>query len=80
MTSAVDLLTAIQGEPGDGLAWLALADCLEEAGREREADLVRASRVAPLRGLTRSATSVDGTALQALLALGARPTGPTPAR
>jgi uncharacterized protein (TIGR02996 family) len=40
--AAIDtLLAAIVADPGDDLAWLALADCLEEQGRKREAELTR---------------------------------------
>src|SRR5947199_268636 len=38
MTATSDLLSAIEHEPGDDLAWLALADSLEEAGDERRVD------------------------------------------
>jgi uncharacterized protein (TIGR02996 family) len=41
MPSEADLLTAIEREPGDELAWLALADCLEENGQDDRAELVR---------------------------------------
>jgi uncharacterized protein (TIGR02996 family) len=36
-----DLLRAIEADPADDLAWLALADCLEEAGETDRAEVVR---------------------------------------
>src|SRR5262245_64380730 len=53
MLSETDLLTAIEREPADALAWLALADCLEENGEADRAELVR------LREWLRSADAAD---------------------
>jgi uncharacterized protein (TIGR02996 family) len=41
MTALETLLSAIVGDPRDDSAWLALADCLEEQGRQDEAELTR---------------------------------------
>ena len=41
MPTEADLLRAIERDPGDDLAWLALADCLEEGGETDRAELVR---------------------------------------
>ncbi len=38
------LLGAIRADPGDGLAWMALADGLDEAGDPRRAELTRLTR------------------------------------
>jgi uncharacterized protein (TIGR02996 family) len=71
-----DLLTAIERDPGDELAWVALADCLEENGELDRAELVRlrewlrkADREDPQR-------SQNEARLQQLLAAGVRPAGP----
>ncbi|NBO91642.1 MAG: TIGR02996 domain-containing protein [Planctomycetia bacterium] len=52
MTDRETLLSAIARQPGDDIAWLALADCLEEEGHNRSADLLRLTR--QLRGLART--------------------------
>ncbi|MFO0845585.1 MAG: formylglycine-generating enzyme family protein [Gemmataceae bacterium] len=41
MAALDTLLAAIAADPADDFAWLALADCLEEQGRDREAELTR---------------------------------------
>jgi uncharacterized protein (TIGR02996 family) len=41
MTSAAELLSAVEADPADDLVWLALADRLEEDGQAAEAELVR---------------------------------------
>src|SRR5262249_52998879 len=41
MLTEADLLTAIERDPADNLAWLALADVLEERGEADRAELVR---------------------------------------
>jgi uncharacterized protein (TIGR02996 family) len=41
MPTESDLLRAIESDPGDDLAWLALADYLEETGEAERAELVR---------------------------------------
>jgi uncharacterized protein (TIGR02996 family) len=43
METMAALLEALARSPGDGLGWLALADCLEEAGDTDRAELVRLS-------------------------------------
>jgi uncharacterized protein (TIGR02996 family) len=52
MTNRETLLGAIAKEPGDEVAWLALADSLEEDGQTRQADLLRLTR--QLRGVGRT--------------------------
>src|SRR5262245_3138873 len=77
MTAVSDLLSAIEHEPGDDLAWAALADCLEESGRDREAELVRLRewlRSAELQDPERRAKEYR---LQRLIAEGVRPAGPS---
>jgi uncharacterized protein (TIGR02996 family) len=76
MHREADLLAGIAADPSDQLAWLALADCLEENGEDDRAELVRlrewcrfADREDPLRP-SREAR------LQALLASGVTPAGP----
>jgi uncharacterized protein (TIGR02996 family) len=69
------LLAAIQAEPEDDLAWLALADALEEAGDPR-AEITRL--VTYLRRTPRGQGRLEAEQrLQALLASGARPLMPT---
>jgi uncharacterized protein (TIGR02996 family) len=76
MLTEADLLTAIERGPGDALAWLALADWLEEAGQSERAELVR------LREWLRFADRLDPqrpdkeTRMQGLLARGVLPVGP----
>src|SRR4051794_24238521 len=41
MSDVERLWLALAREPGDDTGWLALADCLEEAGEPRRAELVR---------------------------------------
>jgi uncharacterized protein (TIGR02996 family) len=41
MPTESDLLRAIESDPGDDLAWLALADFLEESGEAERAELLR---------------------------------------
>jgi uncharacterized protein (TIGR02996 family) len=69
------LVAALHAGPGDDLAWLALADWLEEQGRAPQAELLRAQRA--LRGLGRG---TERTTLQtrvfALLARGVVPFAP----
>jgi uncharacterized protein (TIGR02996 family) len=75
--AAVDtMLAAIAADPGDDFAWLALADSLEEEGREREAELTRLRE-----WLRRAAPRTRGRRererrLQALLADGVVPVVP----
>jgi uncharacterized protein (TIGR02996 family) len=76
MTVATDLLEAIQREPADDLAWLALADCLEEDGHGREAELVRLREWLRYAGLHDPARRKNERRLQDLLAQGVRPAGP----
>src|SRR4051794_39945262 len=44
MDDEASLLEAIRHDPGDALAWLALADRLEEAGQPDRAELSRLTR------------------------------------
>ena len=57
MTDREKLLGAVAKEPGDDVAWLALADSLEEDGQMKHANLLRLTR--QLRGVGR--TVFDGT-------------------
>src|SRR5215813_6230106 len=41
MNTETALLTALHADPRDGLAWLALADCWEEAGEQLRAEHLR---------------------------------------
>jgi uncharacterized protein (TIGR02996 family) len=41
MDALATMLQAVAHDPGDDTAWLALADCLGEAGEERRAELLR---------------------------------------
>ena len=52
MTDRDTLLGAIAREPGDEVAWLALADSLEEDGQTKQAALLRLTR--QLRGVGRA--------------------------
>jgi len=79
MTAASELLSAIEQDPGDDLAWLALADCLEESGRDREAELVRLREWLRFADLLHPERRSKERRLQALIAEGARPPGPVTA-
>jgi uncharacterized protein (TIGR02996 family) len=76
MTDEQVLLAALHPDPGDDAAWLALADCLEEAGQVQRAELLRLHR--GLRGQTegphRQGMEVR---IQHLLQAGVRPCVPT---
>src|SRR5262245_9645040 len=77
MTATLDLLTAIERDPADDLAWLALADCLEEVGEERRADLVRLREWLRVAELDHPERRGKERRLQALIAEGVRPAVPT---
>jgi uncharacterized protein (TIGR02996 family) len=71
------MLSAIAADPGDDMAWLALADCLEEQGRPDQADLVRLRE-----RLRREPSDQPGrlereARLQEMLASGVHPVTPT---
>jgi uncharacterized protein (TIGR02996 family) len=70
------LLAALHADPADNAAWLALADCLEEAGQTERAELLRLHR--RLRGLDEGPQRerMEGRLRQLLLA-GVRPCVPT---
>lgn len=75
MTPEETLLQAIATDPGDNMAWLALADCLEENGEIERAELVRVRE--SLREFKRSKSrGAAEDRLRELLAAGVRPTGP----
>jgi uncharacterized protein (TIGR02996 family) len=70
------LLSALAADPGDDAAWLALADCLEEQGRQQQAELTRLRewlRQTPLRDRRRRQRQRR---LHQLLAAGADPVVP----
>ncbi len=74
MTATRTLLDALHVEPGDPTAWLALADCLEEEGRDAEAHLLRLrQRLLDADAPTRPA---DEPELRRLLASGVAPCVP----
>ncbi|MGL4549845.1 MAG: SUMF1/EgtB/PvdO family nonheme iron enzyme [Gemmataceae bacterium] len=63
------LLRAIAADPSDAVAWLALADWLEEGGQAERAELLRVHRAVHAGG-------GDEGRLRGLLAAGVRPAGP----
>src|SRR4051794_6609560 len=69
------LLAALHADPGDEVAWLALADWLEEAGDPDRAELIRRHRSLPRTrpGKKRQAAEAR---IAALLAQGVRPCVP----
>lgn len=76
MDSEQLLLQALHEDPDDEMAWLALADCLEETGQPARAELLRLHR--QLRGLPegKDRTPLESR-VQELLASGVRPCVPT---
>src|SRR4051794_17059559 len=76
MTDQETLLAAIARDPADGLAWLALADWLEDDGQQPRAELLRLTRT--LLALDRADRQRPGLEARqwALLAAGARPCVP----
>lgn len=68
MTDQQTLLAAIVADPADGLAWLALADWLEEDGQPLRAELLRLTR--------KECTDDDQRRIVELLAGGVRPCVP----
>src|SRR5262249_3901446 len=77
MIAASELLGAIEREPGDDLAWLALADCLEESGQDREAELVRLREWLRFAELLHPERRAREFRLQRLIAEGVRPALPS---
>jgi uncharacterized protein (TIGR02996 family) len=77
MDTEAALLQALHDRPDDDLAWLALADCLEEQGQAERAELVRLQR--ELRGPLSpgKARQALERRLAALLASGVVPCAPT---
>src|SRR5262245_44443362 len=75
MDSEQALLAALAADPSDELAWRALADWLEEAGRLPEAQLLRLHRrlLAAPEGSDKLNLTLQ---IAELLAQGARPAGP----
>jgi uncharacterized protein (TIGR02996 family) len=76
MTDEFLLLEALRRDPGDAVAWLALADWLEESGQPRRAELSRLTRHA--RALAPDCTDrpVVEAAIVAMLAEGVAPCFP----
>jgi uncharacterized protein (TIGR02996 family) len=76
VTDREALLAAVVRDPADELAWLALADALEESGEQPRAEVLRLSR--QLRALTRKESGRDALEkrLGELLASGVRPCVP----
>ncbi len=76
MDTEAALLQALHDRPADDLAWLALADCLEEQGQIERAELLRLERA--LRDLPQGKPrQAPEQRLAALLAAGVRPCAPT---
>jgi uncharacterized protein (TIGR02996 family) len=74
MSALATLSAALLADPGDAAGWLALADCLEEEGREDEALLLRLrQRLLDAHSLTRT---FDEPRLRGLLASGVPPPVP----
>ncbi|MFO0881384.1 MAG: SUMF1/EgtB/PvdO family nonheme iron enzyme [Gemmataceae bacterium] len=69
------ILRAIREVPTDPTAWLALADCLEEANQPERAELVRLQRALPQERGARRRASEDR--IRLLLRQGVRPCHPT---
>src|SRR5262245_20174714 len=76
MPAESDLLAAIASDPADALAWLALADCLEENGEDDRAELVRLREWLRFAHRDDPERPASEARLQALLAAGVRPAGP----
>jgi uncharacterized protein (TIGR02996 family) len=76
MATESDLLTAIEREPGDELAWLALADCLEENGQDDRAELVRLREWLRFAERDHPERPSREARMQALLSRGVQPAGP----
>ncbi|MBY0228260.1 MAG: formylglycine-generating enzyme family protein [Gemmataceae bacterium] len=76
MTHVETLLAALADAPGDELAWLALADALEEAGEPLRAELLRCTRtMMSLKRRARGRRAAEDRA-QRLLRDGVRPCWP----
>src|SRR3954447_9296145 len=70
------LLQSLHDDPADEVAWLALADALEEAGESPRAELLRLHRSLPrLRSGLKKRLGLEGH-IQQLLASGVRPCVP----
>jgi uncharacterized protein (TIGR02996 family) len=76
MTTLETLLSAIAANPSDELAWLALADALEESGEPRRAELTRLTRQLLSLGRTARKRRPTETRVQELLIVGVRPCVP----
>src|SRR4051794_20150478 len=76
MAAESDLLRAIECDPADDLAWLALADCLEEAGQTDRAELVRLREWLRSAGVADPERAANERRLGELLAAGVRPAVP----
>ena len=70
------LLSALAADPADDAAWLALADCLEEEGQDREAELTRLREGLRVTGERPRSRDRRHGRLAGLLAAGVRPVMP----
>src|SRR5262249_33193850 len=66
----------IRSDPGDDVAWAALADCLEEAGEPDRAELVRLREWLRQASFDHPRRKERETRMQELLAAGVPPEGP----
>jgi uncharacterized protein (TIGR02996 family) len=76
MRAVETLLAALAADPGDDAAWLALADSLEEEGRDREAELTRLREGLRVTADRPRARDPRHRRLRELLAAGVRPVMP----
>jgi uncharacterized protein (TIGR02996 family) len=76
MLTEADLLTAIERDPADDLAWLALADFLEESGEADRAELLRLREWLRFAGRDDPQRPAKEERMQAMLDVGIRPAGP----
>src|SRR5690242_20542211 len=77
MPPEADLLAAIERDPADDLAWLALADALEESGEAERAELVRLRQWLRSASLEHAERDARESRLGDLLRAGVRPAVPT---
>jgi uncharacterized protein (TIGR02996 family) len=77
MATEAEMLEAISRDPADDLAWLALADCLEENGESDRAELVRLREWLRKAGVKDPQREPNEARLAALLIAGVKPSVPT---